>query len=56
LRSTTVEPEAAEPMEPPRRSEIPPPRPECNRTKKISPMDAKASIVMKVQVNNVSSD
>jgi len=35
---------------------MPPPRPECNRTKNTSPTDAKASIVMNVQVNKVSSD
>ena len=56
LRSTTVEPEAAEPIEPPKRSEMPPPRPECNKTRKIRPTAANASIVMNVQVNNDASD
>ena len=44
--STTVEPWAAEPMEPPNMSESPPPLPECMRMSRIRPSAEKTSIAM----------
>jgi hypothetical protein len=42
--------------EPPMRSEMPPPRPECSSTRKIKAIADAASITMNDQVNITTSD
>ena len=56
MYSTTVEPAAAAPKLPPIRSEMPPPRPECSSTRKISATADTASNATNDQVNITTSD
>ena len=56
LRSTTVEPAIEPPREPPpNMSESPPPRPECNRIKKISVSDARIWMTRMMTLSILSS-